>query len=99
MYYLMMTFLVETETLLLPTLDKGNEIFSFLRKNYSQLIVVAADQARNLETLSIQLCDPSNNLIDTIEFKSIFGDSDYLGLQAIVSHQLQTSDPLSESSL
>jgi len=99
MYYLMMTFLVETETLLLPNLDKGNEVFSFLRKNYSQLIVATTNQAKNLETLSIQLYDSSDSVIDTIVFKSIFGQSDFLGLQAIVTHQLQTSDPLSESSL
>lgn len=92
MYYIVITFLLESETLLLPSLEKGQEIFAYLRKNYNNLIFEEHSHLMNFEKLDVHLYDPTNNLIDTIYFTSVFGQTDYEGLQSIIHKQLNTTN-------
>lgn len=88
MYYLVISFLHDTETLVIPTVEKGTEILEMLRTKYSRLVIQANLHVEGRDNIYVKLQNEQQGTLDHIEFSSIFGSSDFEGLKRIISSQL-----------
>lgn len=98
MYYLLITFLTQSESIVVPSAEKAYEVIDYLRTTYKQLLVKPLEQRADLEVLTIDLFDGENTLIDRITFRSIFGQADYEGVKSIIAQKISLSDPLPDLS-
>lgn len=98
MYFLLITFLTQSESIVVPSAEKAYEVIDYLRTNYKQLLVKALESRENLEVLTVDLFDGENTLIDRITFRSIFGQADYEGVKSIIAKKLALSNPLPDLS-
>lgn len=88
MYYLLITFLTQSESIVVPSAEKAYEVLDYLRTTYKQLLVKPLDSRTDLEVLTVDLFDAENTLIDRITFRSIFGQADYEGVKSIISQKI-----------
>lgn len=98
MYYLLITFLIQSETIVVPSAEKAYEVIDYLRTTYKQLLVRPLESREDLEVLTVDLLDEENTLIDRITFRSIFGQADYEGVKSIIANEINLSDPLPDLS-
>lgn len=90
MYCLIITLLLDTETILVPSLGKGTDIMEYLRQTYHRLILDESTIA-TAKKISVTLNDANGQSLDHIEFQSFFGTSEMEGLKKVIDNQLNPS--------
>lgn len=90
MYHLLITLLVESEAILVPSFEKGTDVMAYLRQTYHRFIIDESTLP-TVKTIRVTLQDAEGQIIDHIDFQSFFGASEVEGLKKTIQNQLNPS--------